>query len=541
MWLYHDDELDSPVAVKALADNWALRQDVCDRFLEEARILRRADSDHVVRVYDIGEVDGTPYFVMSYADRGTVADLVEPGVPLGSDRVVDLLAQAGDGVAVLHRHGVIHRDIKPQNLLLRSTHDGGERVMVADLGVAKAMLHASGLTQVVGTPSYMAPEQANGIGLDLRADVHALGAVGYQLLTGRLVRDGGLGALVRPELPPAPSTVADVAPAFDSVVLRALALDPEDRWPDVPSFVAGLRWAERTAVQREALTGTAERRLPPQQAVVTELASVPPNTPNPSTPPLVEPAATGAPDDVPGRRTRVLPLVLAFVLVLAVTFGAAYGVTRLVGADDPAQDPSGQGSESPTGDPSDGSSDGSSESPIGEPAKDIEFPALRLPDGTDYDTHVVRSGAQAWSYPVPVGWVAYKVAADGGDDGALPDARVDKVGQVRWRPVGEPLVGGYSLRVQVLPPKVAVADMVATKVRQLEESPDLVAVDVYEQTDDTVYFTYRDGNNRFRYNFFRWVPNADGNASLEISVSGREVDKDALRTLLDEVSGGANP
>ena len=535
VWLYHDDELDSPVAVKALADNWALRQDVCDRFLEEARILRRADSDHVVRVYDIGEVDGTPYFVMSYADRGTVADLVEPGVPLGTSRVVDLLAQAGDGVAVLHRHGVIHRDIKPQNLLLRSTPDGGERIMVADLGVAKAMLHASGLTQVVGTPSYMAPEQANGIGLDLRADVHALGAVAYLLLTGRLVRDGGLSALVRPELPPAPSTIADVAPAFDSVLLRALALDPDDRWPDVPSYVAALRWAERTAVQREALTGTAERRLPPQQAVATELASVPPaaddarslaGTPTPD-PAL--PASTGGGGE---RRTRVLPLVLAFLLVLAVTFGAAYGVTRLVG-DDPKQDPSGTAGESPTDQPSD------EDSPIGEPAKDIDFPALRLPDGTNYDTRVVRSGRQAWSYPVPVSWIAYKVAADGGDAGVIPRARIDKVGQVRWRPAGEPLVGGYSLRVEVLPPTVTVADMVATKVRQLEESPDLVAVDVYEQTDDTVYFTYRDGNNRFRYNFFRWVPDGDGDASLEISVSGRAVDKDGLESLLDAVSDAA--
>ena len=77
VWLYHDDELESDVAVKALADNWAQRLDIRDRFLQEARILRRADSDHVVRVYDVGEVDGTPYFVMTYADLGTVADLLQ--------------------------------------------------------------------------------------------------------------------------------------------------------------------------------------------------------------------------------------------------------------------------------------------------------------------------------------------------------------------------------------------------------------------------------------------------------------------------------
>lgn len=531
VWLYHDDELDSPVAVKALADNWALRQDVCDRFLEEARILRRADSDHVVRVYDIGEVDGTPYFVMSYADRGTVADLVEPGVPLGVSRVVDLLAQAGDGVAVLHRHGVIHRDIKPQNLLLRSTPDGGERVLVADLGVAKAMLHASGLTQVVGTPSYMAPEQADGIGLDLRADVHALGAVAYLLLTGRLVRDGGLGALVRPELPPAPSTIADVAPAFDSVLLRALALDPDDRWPDVPSFVAALRWAERTAAQREALTGTAERRLPPQQAVTTELASPPPVTPPPGP---TTPAPTGADDEEAAGGARVLPVVLAFLLVLAVTFGAAYGVTRLLGGDDPATDPTGQGSQSPTA----GSTDEPSEvdSPLGEPAEDIDYPPLQLPAGQRYDTHVVRSGGQAWTYPVPVGWVAYGVGAGNADAGVLPERRIDRVGHVRWRPADEPVVGGFSVRLRVLATPARVPEMVATKVSQLETLQD---PDVYEKTADTIYFTYRDGNNRVRYNFFRWLPNAAGEASLEISVSGRTADKDGIADLLEAVADGA--
>ncbi len=97
MWLFRDDELRSDVAVKALADNWAQRIDIRERFLEEARILRAADSDHVVRVYDVGETDDaarTPYFVMTYADQGTIADLLQEGrSPL--ERVVQLVAQAG--------------------------------------------------------------------------------------------------------------------------------------------------------------------------------------------------------------------------------------------------------------------------------------------------------------------------------------------------------------------------------------------------------------------------------------------------------------
>src|SRR6476646_1157097 len=97
VWLYHDPELRSDVAVKALADNWAQRLDIRDRFLEEARILRQADSDHVVRVYDIGETSGTPYFVMTYADRGSLAGLLEAGRPLPVEQVVDLVEQAAAG------------------------------------------------------------------------------------------------------------------------------------------------------------------------------------------------------------------------------------------------------------------------------------------------------------------------------------------------------------------------------------------------------------------------------------------------------------
>jgi serine/threonine protein kinase len=241
VWLYRDDELQSDVAVKALADNWAQRLDIRDRFLQEARILRQADSDYVVRVYDVGEADGTPYFVMSYADRGTVAHLLEREDSLSLDRTIDLISQAGAGLAVLHAYGSIHRDIKPANLLLRS--DGsGQRLMVADLGVAKAMLHASGLTHVVGTPAYMAPEQATGLGVDERADVYALAAVAYQMLTGRVAHEGSISDLPHLALPPAPSTLAnDLPDAVDEVILRGLQPDPEQRWPSARAFVNALQ------------------------------------------------------------------------------------------------------------------------------------------------------------------------------------------------------------------------------------------------------------------------------------------------------------
>ncbi len=531
VWLYQDDELDSLVAVKALADNWAQRQDVCDRFLEEARILRRADSDHVVRVYDIGEVDGTPYFVMSYADRGSVADLVEPGASLPHSRVVDLLAQAGDGIAVLHRHGVIHRDIKPQNLLLRSTPEGGEKVLVADLGVAKAMLHASGLTQVVGTPAYMAPEQAVGIGLDFRADIHALGAVGYHLLTGRLVRDGGFGALLAPTLPPPPSAIAAVPASYDGVVMRALATNPDDRWPDVPSFVAALREAERSAGQPSPVT---VQVAPQQVRRVAPSAEPDGRRVAPRAEPdgrRVAPSASEARIETLADKTHGGGLRLAglALLVLLVAFGAAYGVTRVLDRNPTAaEDPKGQG-ETPSDD----------ESPTSEPAADIDFPALTAPD--DYEVHQVRDKDLAWNYLAPTGWVAFKVGDNASDAGVLDVAQVDRQRQVRWRPDGEPAVGGYSLRVAAIASTETVADMVAAKVDAFVNSPDLVGVELLNRTNDTAYFTFRDGANRLRYNFFRWVADAEGLAGLEISVTGRKADEPGLNALLDSVSGGANP
>lgn len=233
VWLAHDDALEAPVALKVMADNWAHRLDIRERFLSEARLLRRADSKRVVQVFDIGELpDDRPYFVMEYADRGTLADRLADG-PLPLPEALRLTAEAARGAADLHEAGIVHRDIKPSNVLLRSS-PGGDRLLLADLGLAKSLAQASGLTMAAGSAGYMPPEQSEpGSGIDARADVYSLGALGYHLVTGTV--PGRPGKVVRPDrLRP------DLGPVLGSGVQRALlrALEPdrERRWPTARGF-----------------------------------------------------------------------------------------------------------------------------------------------------------------------------------------------------------------------------------------------------------------------------------------------------------------
>jgi Protein kinase domain len=235
VWLAQDMVLDAPVAVKVLAGGLIDDLDVRNRFLEEAKILRRADSERLVRVQDIGELDdGRPYFVMSYADLGTLAERMrQRRMPV--TEALEVAAEVARGVEVINRLGIIHRDLKPSNVLFQSTTDGGERLLIADLGLAKALAHASGaFTLPVGTPGYMSPEQARfGGGLDVRADVYGLGALTYHLVTGRAPSTAPVvvpPSAIRPELPR----------AVDEVVMRALETDRERRWPSAEAFAEAL-------------------------------------------------------------------------------------------------------------------------------------------------------------------------------------------------------------------------------------------------------------------------------------------------------------
>ncbi|TWD81183.1 protein kinase-like protein [Kribbella amoyensis] len=265
VWLARDEQLDAEVAVKILSDNWIDEDDVRRRFLAEGRFLRRVDSPYVVGVHDIGEAeDGRPYLVLTYADGGSLADRIKAG-PLAIGEVVKVIGQVGSGLRQLHARGVLHRDVKPANVLFR-TDPAGDRAMLGDLGLGKSLETVSQLTMPGGTPAYVAPEQVMGDRLDHRADLYSLGAVAYAAFTGQAPHGvNSLGAVMRIDAPPPSMTTLreDIPEAIDVVVRRALEPDRDRRWPDLASFLTALDEAHRTGkipadlvpADREAATG----------------------------------------------------------------------------------------------------------------------------------------------------------------------------------------------------------------------------------------------------------------------------------------------
>lgn len=306
VWLGHDDALASPVAIKVLSPSLIDDLDVRNRFLEEARILRRADSERLIRVHDIGELpDGRPYFVMPYADRGTLADRMRAR-RLSVEEALRLAEEIAYGVEVINRLGLIHRDLKPSNVLFQSAPDGSERLLIADLGLAKALAHASGaFTLPVGTPGYMSPEQARfGGGLDVRADVYGLGALTYHLVAGKAPGPA-------PVLVPPSRNRPGLSPEVDDVILRAMEVERELRWPTAEAFgraIAALRasngvlYDEQPAEGAAASPEGAERPRAEQQWAAQE-APQPPAGPQPVPPaPRFPVAATLV--DQPGEAGR---------------------------------------------------------------------------------------------------------------------------------------------------------------------------------------------------------------------------------------------
>src|SRR5205823_1986720 len=227
VYLGHDGQLERRVAVKLLAPGVARDHDLRRRFARESRLAARLSHPNVVAVYDAGEEDGRPYIVMEYVEGETVADVLRRRGSLPPEEAVEIAAQVCAGLAHAHAHGLVHRDVKPQNLLV--ARDG--RVKIADFGVARGD-DASKLTQagtVLGTAAYLSPEQAAGAEVGPCSDIYSVGAVLYELLSGSTpYRFESLAGLAAPRTAP-PPLPPHVPPALAEVVARCLAPDPDDR------------------------------------------------------------------------------------------------------------------------------------------------------------------------------------------------------------------------------------------------------------------------------------------------------------------------
>jgi tRNA A-37 threonylcarbamoyl transferase component Bud32 len=229
--------LDRRFAIKVLHPELSMQESTVLRFHREATAISRLSHHNVVRVVDFGELDdGLLYLVMELVDGRSLRDILRADGPLPADRILELLGQICDGLAHAHRHGLVHRDFKPENVVVER-HVDGEHARIVDFGIA-ADVAAQRITTdglVLGTPSYMAPEQAVGRFVDHRADLYALGVVLYEMVTGVQPFVGAPGLVMQMhalEPPPpmaerAPGVVVD--PLLEALARRLMAKRPEDR------------------------------------------------------------------------------------------------------------------------------------------------------------------------------------------------------------------------------------------------------------------------------------------------------------------------
>ena len=247
VWRGHDRVLNRTVAIKTLLPQFARDSSFVERFRREAQAAARLNHAGIVSVYDSGTDGDTPYIVMQYIEGRTLADFLGSGKTLPPKQAATIAQEIAEALGAAHAHGVIHRDIKPANVMI--TREG--KVLVMDFGIARLISGPETAPQtsaVLGTASYLSPEQAQGHSVDARSDIYALGVVLYEMLTGRPPFTGDSPMAIAYKqvnaTPPAPSSAnPDVPPELDAVVMRALSKNPANRYQTGQEFADDLERA----------------------------------------------------------------------------------------------------------------------------------------------------------------------------------------------------------------------------------------------------------------------------------------------------------
>jgi serine/threonine-protein kinase len=264
-----DTHLGRQVALKVLHRRFAQDQEFVERFRREASAAAGLQHPNVVGVFDRGKHDGTYYIAMEHLAGRTLKEIVTTEAPLAQERVVDLGTQILQAAGFAHRHGVIHRDFKPHNVIV----DDRGAAKVTDFGIARA--GASEMTEtgsIMGTAQYLSPEQAQGHAVTAASDLYSIGVMLYEMLAGRLPFEGDSAvsvALKHLSEPPPPISEfrPDVSPALESVVMAALAKDPAHRWQTADDFAEALQAAGAQLEQGVVVQDTATFAPVPVTAV----------------------------------------------------------------------------------------------------------------------------------------------------------------------------------------------------------------------------------------------------------------------------------
>ncbi len=336
VYLATQRSLERKVALKVMAAALAADPTFCERFLREGKTLARLSHPHTVTIHDIGNVGELYYMAMEYLPNGTLKERIAAG--LTPEQGVTLIRQIASALGYAHAQGLVHRDVKPANILFRA--DG--TAVLSDFGIAKSLDDRTQFTQAgfaVGTPSYMSPEQARGQEIDGRADLYALGVVLYEILVGELPYRGtdalstALAHLTEP-LPELPVHHG----RYQEVLRKLLAKDPAERYPDADALVLAL-----DNLPADSSEATLVRPLPiplsfDLAGITPVTVDIPTDKPQPQPivrQPVVTPTQHNAPSEQ--RRGPVLALAAVAVAVALAIGGASYW--WLSGADEPVKPP----------------------------------------------------------------------------------------------------------------------------------------------------------------------------------------------------------
>ena len=315
VYLAEDSHLGREVALKVLHRRFAQDAEFVERFRREARAAAGLQHPNVVGVYDRGDHEGTYYIAMEHLSGRTLKDIVTQDAPLDQSRTIDLGVSILGAAAFAHRHGVIHRDFKPHNVIV--DEEGVPKV--TDFGIARA--GASEMTEtgsIMGTAQYLSPEQAQGHSVTAASDIYSIGVMLYELLTGRLpfVGDSAVSIAVKHLSEPPPPMSGEglaIEPNLEAVVMGALAKDPAARWASADDFAAALK-ACRPYVEAQAAGGTGPGHTAAFAAVPVVATEGP-----------VVLAEDPEPDE---ERRRRWPIVILGLLVLALIGLMAFAFTR---------------------------------------------------------------------------------------------------------------------------------------------------------------------------------------------------------------------